>query len=335
MKNLLPLIALACSAVFTPAAQGAGTPANNPNEPFVFSVVSDIHCDSYNTEAQSKFANALQDAHSVGARDMIVAGDSSDGLDKDYKTVRAIVDSSPLSGAVYFAMGNHEYYRAFHDGTGAWNADAFPNGQTDPDARGKFNSFRGANASSPVYYDEWLGGYHFIFLAGEASRMTNRDYKDDAMLSHQQLAWLKASLEKTPQSEPVFIFLHQPFPNTVAGSADGEISIRPAEELKALLAAHPSAIMFSGHSHYSLSQPNTFYTDASYNFPMFNCSSVWQPWADGKALPGNGSEGLIVYVDKDSVTVKGRDFKNASFIADRTYNLKRLPKMPAKDGKDN
>lgn len=321
MNKLFIIMAAACSVFFSgPAPLHAAQPRNSGR--FVFSVASDIHCDSFNKEAQDKFSRAISDAESAGARAMLVAGDSSDGQDNDYKTVRALVSASPLAGAVLFSMGNHEYYRAFHDATGAWNSDTFPNGHTDAEAKRAFNSFRGAAPGAPVYYDEWVGGYHFIFLAGEHSRMADTSYRDDAVLSPEQLAWLKKQLDASAPGEPVFVMLHQPFAGTVAGSSDGEISIRPAAELKAILASRPGVIVFSGHSHYTLSLPGTYYADASYGFHMFNCSSVWQPWADGKALPGDRSEGFIVSVEKGTVTVQGRDFAGSKFIDGQTYVIK-------------
>ena len=321
MKKILIPLLMACYVIFLSLAPASAAQSESGGR-FVFSVVSDIHCDAFNTEAQAKFSRAIRDAQSSGARAMIVAGDSSDGQEGDYKTVRAMVSASPLAGTVRFAMGNHEYYRAFHDATGAWNPDTFPNGHTDSEAKAAFNSFRGAGAGDPVYYDEWLGGYHFIFLAGEYSRMTDSSYRDDAVISAGQLSWLKAALAKSAPGEPVFVFLHQPFAGTVAGSDDGESSIRPSAELKALLSSKPGVILFSGHSHYSLSLPNTYYEDASYRFPMFNCSSVWQPWADGKALPGERSEGFIVTAEKGAVTVRGRDFAGGKFIEGRTFVIK-------------
>ncbi len=315
-----------CFAAMAALACGSASAQNDRPGPLIFGVVSDIHCESGNLKAQAKFRNALRDARGLGARVLVVAGDIADGQARDYRKVHSITDASPMAGSVYFAMGNHEYYGAFHDQSGAWNPAFFPNNQTDQAAKERFNSFRGVAPKSPVYYDEWIGGFHFIFLAGEFSRMTQDGYKDDAVLSPEQLSWLKASLEKTRPDEPVFVFLHQPFPGTVAGSYDGAASIKQSGELNSLLAAHPAAIMFSGHSHRALAMPGTFYTDASRKFAMFNCSSVWQPCgADDKPLEVDASEGFIVYAGEDGVVVRGRDFKNAKFMENQTYNIRSGP----------
>mgnify|MGYP001765438020 CR=1 FL=1 len=312
-KILFVLAAVSCAL---PAA------AAGPRAPFVFAVASDIHCDPFNRKAAAKFSAALKDAYKAGARAMAVAGDASDGVEGDAAYIRGLAAASPLAGNVRFSMGNHEYYSAFHDKDGGWNSDTFPNGQTDEAARGRFNALRGAAAGSPVYYDEWLGGYHFIFLAGEASRMASAENSDDAVISDAQLAWLRSALAATPAGEPVFVFLHQPFPDTVAGSFDGAVSIKNAAALRAALSAAPGVILFSGHSHYSLTLAGNHYTGGEYKFDAFNCSSVWEPYgADNKPLPGDHSEGFIVAAGPDGVTVRGRDFARGRYIDGQAYSF--------------
>ena len=311
MKTFMFWLLAACCAV--PAAA-------RPSAPFVFAVVSDVHCESYDPRTAAKYAAALRDAYKAGAKAMVVVGDASDGLEEDYKALRAVTAASPLAGKVRYAIGNHEYQCAFHDKAGDWKPETFPNGQTDAAARARFNALRGAPPAAPVYYDEHIHGYHFIFLGGEASDMTSPGTGDAAVLSPGQLAWFKRKLSADAPGAPVFVFLHQPFPGTVAGSSDGSASIKQAAELKAVLAAHPGVLFFSGHSHYRLSAPGAHYTGASYKFDMYNCSSVWEPYGtDNRPLEGNFSEGYIVKAGPDGVKVLGRDFVKGEFIKDASF----------------
>ena len=60
-----------------------------------------------------------------------------------------------------------------------------------------------------LYFDTWINNYHFITLN------TEKDLKDNAYLSNEQLNWLKDVIkEGAHKDKPIFIQIHQTFTNT-------------------------------------------------------------------------------------------------------------------------
>ncbi|WP_345773389.1 hypothetical protein [Paenibacillus sp. 19GGS1-52] len=92
------------------------------------------------------------------------------------------------------------------------------------------------------YHDHWIDGYHFIFLG------TEQGLRTFCNLSIQQLQWLDHQLEEQSAADkPVFLFLHQPLKDTVAGSLEsqGWYGVTQDEELKSILAKYPQTLLFT------------------------------------------------------------------------------------------
>lgn len=135
-------------------------------------------------------------------------------------------------------------------------------------------------------------------------------------MSTEQLDWLDAKLsERATLDHPIFLFLHQPLMDTVAGSLkeQGWYGVNQDAELKEVLAKYPQAILFSGHTHWQLEAKHTMYDGAGHMPTMFNASSVGYLWTDEDEHL-EGSEGLHVEIYKDRVVVKGRDFVAGEWI---------------------
>ncbi|PWK16487.1 metallophosphoesterase family protein [Tumebacillus permanentifrigoris] len=300
-----------------PVAQQVTTPNSNPDL-LTFEVISDIHISTSDGGTQSKFTHVLEDINRAApASDLLVInGDLSNGAPEDYSALRNLLSSTPHP-PTEVTIGNHEFYAAFYDKSNTMNKDTFPNGDTDEKALQRFLDFAGRQQ---VYTEKVIKDYHFLFLGSEKSRMSDMSYNDDAYLSDTQLAWLKEKLQGLPTDKPAFVFLHQPLPYTVSGTARAgwNRTVIQHEALKKLLAAHPNLILFSGHTHINLDRPTTFVRDS---FLMVNDSSAGRPYnPDRNTRPD--SEGLIVEVRNREVTIRGRDFLGQKWIEGVAYTVK-------------
>ena len=285
-----------------------------------FSVISDVHCragtDDWgypyrDVEAEQKFANALDDLYAVNRRAaaLVVVGDlTNTGLQGDYDSLHQVLRRSFYPRTLLFGIGNHEFYSQFRTSDGKLSKETFPNGVTDGMCIERFLNNTNAYNTNPhnVYYDRWVQGYHFVVLGSEQFQLSPARYTDNAVLSAKQLEWLKEKLLETPVNQPVFVFLHQPIPNTVAGSEhSGNKGTENLERLRTLLSQYPQVILFSGHSHRTFkNQPKTVVQD---KFTMVNDSSVRNPAGRLRESPKD-SEGLTVDVYDDHVVIKERDF---------------------------
>lgn len=314
------------AAAVIPSAVGAKPGKEKPL--LAFPVISDIHIQSWDPQSHQKFKAALDDLQTLGpdADALVINGDLTNGMPADYAKLGELMERNPHPRNVFYTMGNHEYYKAWIDDNGSWNADAFPNGETEQASIGRFLRFSGGKK---VYGDRVVNGFRFIFLGSEQYRQSDPGNLEDAWLSAEQLQFLKASLRKgAAAGKPVFVFLHQPLPGTVSGTSFCCVNNRAVvqhEELRKILSAYPQAILFSGHTHWELKLPGTLVRD---KFTMVNSSSVLQPWTDngngGEMLTGpDESEGLYIEVYKDKVSIKGRDFYRQRWIPEAQFTLPR------------
>jgi len=282
----------------------------------LFGVVSDIHVQSSNPIAQDKFRQMLGDMVKLQVPNLVINGDLGDGTPQDYYTLGNLIKQQTNHPVIYYTIGNHEFYKAYHDPiTNAWSPETFPNGETEAAA---LNRFLGFTRLSQVYYDQYLMSYHFIFLGSEKSAISDHTYGDKAYLSAAQLSWLKSKLiENYLPGKPIFVFLHQPL--LQLGSASNRPNFIIQEDLlREILNQFPEVIFFNGHLHHQLSLPTTILKE---RFVMVNSSSVSLPRnSNGQALP-NQSEGLIVEVIKNKVVIKGRDFLNKLWIPGTQYEF--------------
>ncbi|KAA8784053.1 Icc protein [Paenibacillus sp. 4624] len=182
----------------------------------------------------------------------------------------------------------------------------------------RLKDFEAATGMKGSYHDHWINGYHYIFLG------TEQPHPKDCEMSSEQLEWLDTKLaEQAVLDHPIFIFIHQPLMDTVAGSLQnqGWYGVNQDAELKAVLAKYPQAILFSGHTHWQLQAPHTMYDGTGQMPTMFNASSVAYLWTDEDEHL-EGSEGLHVEIYKDRVVVKGRDFAAGKWIEGAEYTVR-------------
>jgi 3',5'-cyclic-AMP phosphodiesterase len=293
-----------------------------PESQLRFAVISDIHVQSWDKSSQIKLRKALSDPElQVPGQPLVVNGDLGNGLPEDYETLAALMQEQPYPGQVFYTIGNHEFYKAWTAADGSWNPDGFPNGETAEASISRYLAFTGYDK---VYHDTWLQGYHFLFLGSEAYRQVDSGFGEDAWLSEEQLQWLKNTIgAQAEEGRPIFVFLHQPLPGTVAGSstASNSRAVVQHERLREILSQYPQTVFFSGHSHWELASEGTMVTDG---FTMVNSSSVQNPYDNtDTAYPPEDpkSEGLIVEVTGSQVLIKGRDFASGQWIQGAEYSV--------------
>ncbi|PWK15599.1 stalk domain-containing protein [Tumebacillus permanentifrigoris] len=286
-----------------------------------FPVLSDVHVQASDKRSQDKLRATLKDLYEVdpAADALVMNGDLGNGKQSDYDTLRALVDANPHPATMLYNIGNHEFYNAWFDKNGRYSPNTFPNGETEQAAIQRFLKLSG---EQKVYYDRWIKGYHFLFLGSEKSRQSDLSIGDDAWLSTQQLTWLKQKLaEQAKSGQPIFVFLHQPLPNTVSGSwvEGANRAVVQHEQLKSILAAYPQVFLFSGHTHWQLNLPRTMVRDG---FTMVNSSGeIEVDSGGGMAVTPESSEGLYVEVHPDRVLVRGRDFNRKRWVPEAQFTV--------------
>lgn len=277
---------------------------------FTFFVISDIQLTCKNEISHQKFAHALQDLHEIDrdAAALIINGDLvDDGRAESFDKFRSILDNQPHPNEVFFTIGNHEFFK--NDGN-------------EPSIR-RFLEF---SHFEKVYYKKDIKNHPFLFLGTESWGPVGSPTKDSAVLSNEQLNWLREKIDQLKHdSKSVFVFLHQPIPYTFFGT-DIEYyqnSIIQDQELLSILSSLKNVFYFSGHSHFDLRFPKMF-IDTPFN--MVSTGAVYNTWGpDGEGgetvIDSFGSQGLYIQVFRDRVLVMGRDFANKRWIQEYQLNI--------------
>ncbi|MGI6535229.1 MAG: DUF5722 domain-containing protein [Eggerthellaceae bacterium] len=285
-----------------------------------FQIVSDIHVygskshDGF-TQTNSNFTTMLNDVktNSPNSTGIFVNGDVADnGRAEDYNKVLSLytnVFGNPLepssSPRLHCSIGNHD-----------WLANQPDNFRTFVG-----NSNDNVNTPSKVYYDEWVNGYHYIYLGGEKQGL-------HAWLSEEQLTWFDNLMKKDQKehpNQPVFVFLHQSMYNTVAGSLPGQNwnGVDDEAAFKKVLKKYSNILLFNGHSHWVLNSESNMYGGSASIPAAFNTASVGYLWTSYDTVAtgqfAEGSNGYYVKVYKDKVVLMGRDFIDGKWLPSALY----------------
>lgn len=266
---------------------------------FTFQVITDTHITTdpthdYNIHCERALRDiAFIDPESKG---IMHVGDLTDhGFPAEYEQFQNLLaELQEQLPPLYITTGNHDV------GLGNWNE--------------RINRFMNETGNSTIYHDHWIEDHHFIFLGTEVG------LAKFCTLSATQLAWLDERLQQNASElKPIFLFLHQPLQNTVAGSLIHQdwYGVTEDAELKAIIEKYPQIILFTGHTHWELGAPFTYY---DHKPAMFNAASIAYLWTD-EDEPKQGSQGYYVEVYSDHVLVRGRDFMNQQWLADVEYKV--------------
>lgn len=314
--------------VMTTSVQTSLAASNELN--LQLAVISDTHIDTKLKfpKLSDKLKNALTDLNEVAPNYDVIAinGDmTNNGLTDEYDLFQTIFQANKNPNAEEFiTIGNHEWLES-------------DNNPSVTDAQLKERFLSKMNVPN-LYYDKWIKGYHFITIAGEKSRSTMQaEYgsseKDSAYISNEQFQWLEKTLkEDSDSNKPIFVFFHQPITNTVYGSEWG--AGLEDQKLLALLKKYPRVILFSGHSHYPLNNPESIVQDG---ITMVNTSAVAYTYTPEDQENYKQSQGYVVNVYDDRVELKAREFSDGTWIRTVTIPIPKkttetsVPKVSSRD----
>ena len=271
---------------------------------FRFQVTSDWHItDDPSHDHNRHLGMMLDDVAKIcpDSAGIVAVGDIADhGRQSEYARAREIIGSRESVPPLYFVIGNHDV--SFGDGY-----------------KRQMEIFNEFSGNESPWFDRWIGGYHFIFLAGETAGAP-------LPIPKKEMNWLSEALaEDASPDKPIFVFCHESILDTVAGSTaeEGWWGVSNGAELAELFSRYPQVIFFNGHSHWELASYNEMFAgDAKRHFSAFNTSAVGYLWTGYNVVPGEylyGSEGLFVEIAEHSVTVRGRDFVNGKWTASAQY----------------
>lgn len=276
-----------------------------------FSVLSDVHIDSSESAGQNtNLVDALTDLGYLapGSAATLFPGDlTNGGGESQYDAFYSILDQYSAAWPIP-ALGNHDVRwlcsssdrneAGLRIPTCVEGASPFAKRYLDRNKK-----YMGDTPEGQLYYDQWISGYHFITLN------TEKDLKDQAYLSDEQIAWLAEILEGSEPDKPIFLQIHQTF----QGTADHEdldwIGGESEEKLKAVLENYPQAVIFTGHVHNGkdiIAVHNRTYGHVV-DCPCFYYSSYGDK---------QNRIGYQVNVYEDDIEIRLRDFANDTWLDD-------------------
>lgn len=187
-----------------------------------------------------------------------------------------------------FPMGNHEFYGANQE----------------------YQFFKATNL--PLNARTVINGYSFISVSN--SKVEKKDEElaksngtlPDGTYNAQRIAFLKSQLSqaaKEAPEQPIFVFLHMPIDDSIAG---GHWATPQFEEIYALLKNYPQAVVFTSHSHYCLSDERSV---VQKDFTMVNTGTTSYfdfDWLKQEDIPKNIS--IEDFLNGNHATLKNKDY---------------------------
>lgn len=255
---------------------------------YSFNVITDIHIGaSYDTHLERALKSIFRkDPNSVG---IFTVGDNTEnGYESQYKKLMDIVNLNLENKDIkmYFTLGNHDMIGDFDE-----QVELFK----------KYTGMKG------VYHHTVINDTYFIHLGNE----DKDSWTNPVLISENQMKWLENLLnEASSKKGPVFVFLHQPLYDTVAGSLPGQNwdGVKDHKALRALLDKYPNVLLFTGHTHWKFDSRTTMLNGKGKTANYFNTSAIAYLWTD-EDKHYDGSQGYFVEVYKDYVLVRGYDFE--------------------------
>jgi hypothetical protein len=156
-----------------------------------------------------------------------------------------------------------------------------------------------------------INGYHFIGVS----------YDDNGKTFSGKTEWLKERLDnatKENPNKPIFVYQHPSPTLTIYGSISwSDFDIRK------VLSKYPQVVDFSGHSHYSPSDPRSVWQG---EFTAIGCGSLKALMSNLNYIegdndaPGKSAAAWLVEVDNEgNVSLKLYDVENRMFFKDIEY----------------
>jgi 3',5'-cyclic AMP phosphodiesterase CpdA len=288
-----------------------------------FQVVSDVHIKSDNltdTNAMN-FIAGLKDMKTISPDSLGVLnlGDfTQNGTEVQYNGIYNIMDQySPVSDdKVIMTLGNHDV-RGYNSAD--WNKDETVISAYWPAAKAlylKKNKRYMPNNGEALYFDRWMGGYHFIVIN------TENGLKDAMYLSQEQLNWLEETMaENASPDKPIFVMGHNALKDTHWRSNILLDFGNQDSRVKEIFSKYPQVIYMSGHIHNGFGVAEAI--DREYG-TLIDVPSYNESENGGK----EAGIGYHVKIYEDSVVFKARNFKTSAWLPEFDITVD-IPGLPA------
>lgn len=266
---------------------------------YSFGALSDIHI-TYGTATTDlqKALTFLNDNVDVDFN--CVCGDlTQNGLEEEFEQYKAVVDAYSADTPIYAIAGNHEYYATVS------------------------KDFLETYTGKPLYYTFEHENDVFIMCGCYT-------WANDGIFTTEYLQWLYETLEAN-RNKRCFIFEHV-FP---WGGSGNPLDVYPFDMFSGmkssvfieLLKHYKNTILFHGHSHTKF-YLQEFDDDANYTEALGYRSVHIPSLSVPRDIVGEeysniyaDSEGYVVDVYKNHVVLRGRDFKNDTYLPIAQYCL--------------
>lgn len=300
-----------------------------------FDVLSDFHANNSNTyNANGKITDALTDllSYSVKSKAVIVNGDAVDGFfcyEELQKAISRVPEDSKNGYLpdMYFNLGNHEFF-TYPNEKYTWSQEGkleeFKSKIAEINLQGN-NTYTYDDFGNTTYFKMEKGNCHFVFLAAQGYPKNG----ERAYISDEQVQWAYTQvyrLAKNYPNDPIFVFVHEPFYNTVGGSIKQYMD--NDSTLRWYLNKFPTVTVFTSHSHDDINSSNWVYQEqkasagSGIGMTLFNTASVGDVWKNNQDYGSQtDSQGLHVDVYDDSIVVRARDFANKRWIKEYKIDL--------------
>lgn len=263
---------------------------------YSFQILTDLHIENFKERPQhvSHLKAALKQVSQLckNSQAIISIGDHTNhGYIENYECLFTILKEAYQNYSlpkIYYALGNHEYIYSQNFSE-------------------QISLFKKYTSAPNNYYSFNICNHLFIILGSDS-------IIGEGTIHKTQLDWLKEELAHTHKDQFTFLFVHQPLMDTVSGSLyskDEKIQywygIDTGEQIKDILKEYPNAILFTGHTHWTLDAFQPLLFGSGKNAHFVNCSSVGYLWNDNDQSE-SGSEGMFIEVYEDYLLIRGREF---------------------------
>lgn len=289
----------------------AGLKSKSAKTPlYSFGVLTDVHYGVPKIDPVNDFMRALDFFAAQGASMVCICGDISEkGKEEDFKAYAETVAQSKIP--VYTTTGNHDCTK-----------------------KGLNLEIWEKYTGKPLVFEQSveIGGKtdHFLFLGMKLWNFETAYYDE-------HIDWLEKKL-KEYEGERCYIITHLFFPER-AGNLNGIYPPKnwlrgtQLERLEDLCEEYHSSVWFSGHSHWEWAmQKHQERANVHRDYEDGRPDSGWAVHVPGCGCPitSDGttrvnnppaSEGALVQVYKDHITLVGVDLKNGKFLPIATYRL--------------
>lgn len=308
LKRLLSVVIISTVAIISATSTAASASS------YTFDVISDTHYGATSYNGSTKTINTLNCIKNRYPKDkcIVINGDVVDNNQNNtynnlYSDINRIKSGLPY---IYFNYGNHEFMS-----NPATNKTNPPKQANFNDNLTTFNRVTNnidrllltkpsditGNLRNGRYSEQTVCGNTFVFLGSDKIVSSNTD---SAYLNSSDLKKLQNVINNNKNNNPIFVFVHQPIYNTTTGSTRSDWGyVTNSTDFKNIIKDHPEVIVFTSHTHVSLSDTKNYYSFGNNKAKVFSTSTVSDT---------NTPEGYHITVQNNKVQVSSVQYRSAN-----------------------